>query len=166
VLLTDIAMPRMSGLELAGLVAREFSPTRVIILSMHATEEYASRALQMGAVGYLLKDSGAGELELAVRAVARGDTYLSPAVSKHVIADYLRRTGGGSAHSGLLTPRQSEILRMVAEGLTTKGIAHRLGISVKTVEAHRSQVMDRLGIHDLPSLVRYAIRTGLVSTDN
>ncbi len=94
VLVTDIAMPHVSGLELAGRVARELPEARVIILSMHGNEEYASRALQAGAAGYLLKDSGLAELELAVRAVARGETYLSPAVSKHVIADYLRRTGG------------------------------------------------------------------------
>ena len=93
VLVTDIAMPHVGGLELAGRVARELPEARVIILSMHANEEYASRALQAGAAGYLLKDSGLAELELAVRAVARGETYLSPAVSKHVIADYLRRTG-------------------------------------------------------------------------
>jgi DNA-binding NarL/FixJ family response regulator len=145
VLLTDIAMPHLSGLELAGVVARELAPTRVVILSMHASEEYASRALQ-------------------ARAVARGETYLSPAVSKHVIAEYLRRTGGAPA-GGPLTPRQREILRLVAEGLTTKGIARRLGISDKTVESHRAQMMDRLGIHDLAGLIRYAIRTGLVGPE-
>ena len=162
ILLADIAMPQMNGLELAGRVAKEFTTTRVIILSMHSSEEYANRALQAGAVGYLLKDSGLAELELAVRAVARGETYLSPAVSKHVIADYLRRTGGGPPESGSLTPRQRQVLRLIAEGKTTKAIARLLGVSVKTVETHRAQLMDRLNIHDVAGLVRHAIRIGLV----
>ena len=106
VLLTDIAMPQMNGLDLAERVARELPATRVVILSMHATEEYASRALQAGAVGYLLKKSGAAELEIAVRAAARGETYLTPAVSKQVIANYLRRTGGTAESEGL-TPRSA-----------------------------------------------------------
>ncbi|HEY2156335.1 MAG TPA: response regulator transcription factor [Isosphaeraceae bacterium] len=165
VLVTDIAMPHVSGLELAGRVARELPATRVIILSMHANEEYASRALQAGAAGYLLKDSGLAELELAVRAVARGETYLSPAVSKHVIADYLRRTGGAPPDSCPLTPRQNQVLRLIAEGNTTKAIARILGVSVKTVETHRVQLMDRLDIHDVAGLVRYAIRIGLVQAD-
>ncbi len=162
VVVTDIAMPHVSGLELAGRVARELPEARVIILSMHGNEEYASRALQAGAAGYLLKDSGLAELELAVRAVARGETYLSPAVSKHVIADYLRRTGGAPPESGSLTPRQRQVLRLIAEGKTTKAIARVLGVSVKTVETHRAQLMDRLDIHDVAGLVRHAIRIGLV----
>ncbi len=163
VLLSDIAMPYLSGLELAAVVARELTPTRVVILSMHTSEEYAGRALQAGAAGYLLKDSDPAELELALRAVVRGATYLSPAVSSHVIAEYLRRTGGAAA--GTLTPRQREIVRLVAEGETTKGIALRLGISPKTVEAHRAQLMERLNIRDVAGLVRYAIRIGLVGPE-
>lgn len=166
VLLTDIAMPRMNGLELAARVARDFAATRVIILSMHSSEEYACRALQSGAAGYLLKDSGLAELELAVRAVARGETYLSPAVSKHVIADYLDRTGAARDRPGALTPRQREILRLIAEGQTTKGIARRLDISVKTVEAHRAQLMDRLDIRDVAGLVRHALRIGLIDPED
>jgi DNA-binding NarL/FixJ family response regulator len=164
VLVTDIAMPHLGGLELAGRVTRELPATRVIILSMHANEEYASRALQAGAAGYLLKDSGLAELELAVRAVVRGETYLSPAVSRHVIADYLRRTGG-APDSGPLTPRQGQVLQLIAEGKTTKQIARLLGVSIKTVETHRVQLMDRLDIHDVAGLVRYAIRTGMVRSD-
>lgn len=162
VLVIDIAMPHVGGLELAGRVARELPEARVIILSMHGNEEYASRALQAGAAGYLLKDSGLAELELAVRAVVRGETYLSPAVSKHVIADYLRRTGGAPPESGSLTPRQRQVLRLIAEGKTTKAIARLLGVSVKTVETHRAQLMDRLDIHDVAGLVRHAIGIGLV----
>ncbi len=165
VLLTVIAMPHTSGLDLIEHVVRALPQTRVVILSMHATEEYANRALQNGAAGYLLKNSGAAELEIAVRAVARGEAYLSPAVSKHVITEYLRRIGGADSESNALTPRQREILRLVAEGLTTKAIGRRLGISAKTVEAHRTQLMDRLNIHDVPGLVRYAIRIGLVGPE-
>jgi DNA-binding NarL/FixJ family response regulator len=166
VLVTDIAMPHLSGLELAGRVARELAPTRVIILSMHSSEEYACRALQAGATGYLLKDSGLAELEIAVRAVARGETYLSPAVSKHVIADYLQRTGGVPPELSRLTPRQREVLRQIAEGKTTKAVARSLGVSVKTVETHRTHLMGRLDIHDVAGLVRFAIRIGLVQTDS
>ncbi len=166
ILLADIAMPLMNGLELAASVTRTSPSTRVIILSMHSSEEYANRALQAGAVGYLLKDAGLAELELAVRAVARGETYLSPAVSKHVIADYLQRTAGTHPRIGPLTPRQQEILRLIAEGETTKSIARRLGISVKTVETHRAQVMDRLDIRDIAGLVRYAIRIGLIGSED
>ena len=166
VLLTDIAMPLMTGLELAGRVVHDFAATKVIILSMHASEEYACRALQVGAAGYLLKDSGIAELEIAVRAVARGETYLSPAVSKHVIADYLQRTGGVSSELNRLTLRQREVLRQIAEGKTTKAIARDLGVSVKTVETHRTQLMDRLDIHEIAGLVRFAIRIGLVQTNS
>jgi DNA-binding NarL/FixJ family response regulator len=165
ILLTDIAMPHLTGLELAARVAQELAQTRVIMLSMHASEEYASRALQAGAAGYLLKDSGLAELEIAVRAVARGETYLSPAVSKHVIADYLRRTGGLPTELDRLTPRQREVLRLIAEGETTKAIARKLGVSAKTAETHRAQLMERLEIHDVAGLVRYAIRVGLVQAD-
>jgi DNA-binding NarL/FixJ family response regulator len=165
VLVTDIAMPHVSGLELAERVTRGPSPTPVIILSMHAGEEYACRALQVGASGYLLKDSALAELEIALRAVARGQSYLSPAVSRHIIADYLERTGGVPSELGRLTPRQREVLRQIAEGKTTKAIARALGVSVKTVETHRAQLMDRLDIHDIAGLVRLAIRTGLVETN-
>ncbi|MDR3633489.1 MAG: response regulator transcription factor [Isosphaeraceae bacterium] len=164
-LLTDIAMPRMSGLELTSRVTRDLPSTRVIILSMYSAEEYARRALLAGASGYLLKESGLAELEIAVRAVARGETYLSPAISKHVIVSYLERTGATPAESDRLTPRQREVLRQVVEGKTTKAIARSLGVSAKTVETHRTQLMDRLDIHDLAGLVRYAIRVGLVEAE-
>jgi DNA-binding NarL/FixJ family response regulator len=164
-LITDIAMPYLTGLDLADLVNRELQPTRVIILSMHASEEYAGRALQAGAAGYLLKDSGLAELEIAVRAVARGETYLSPSVSKHVIEAYLKRTSGVSSELSHLTPRQREVLRLIAEGKTTKAIARELGVGVKTAETHRAHLMDRLNIHDLAGLVRYAMRIGLVQAD-
>ncbi len=165
----DIGMPGMNGLEVAGRVKREHPATRVVILSMHATEEYVLQALRAGASGYLLKDAETAELELALRAVMKGETYLTPAVSRKVIADYMGRVEGKRSQDtgafGILTPRQREVLQMIAEGLTTKDIARKLNLSVKTVETHRMQLMERLDIHDIAGLVRYAIRAGLVSEE-
>lgn len=165
VLMTDIAMPGLTGLELAGRVASDFPRTRVLILSMYREKSYATRALAVGAAGYLIKDADAGECEAAVRAVVRGDSYLSPAVSGHLVAEYARLAQAEAAAADPLTERQREVLRLIAEGMQTKMIARRLLISVKTVETHRSQLMDRLGIHDVAGLVRYAVRTGLVRAD-
>ena len=165
VLLMDIAMPGLNGLEAAARLARELPEVRVIILSMHASEEYVLQALRAGAAGYLLKGAGPAELELAVRAAARGETYLSPSMSRHVVDDYLRRTGAAAPSPDPLTPRQREILQLIAEGHTTKGVASKLGLSVKTVETHRMQLMERLDIHDVAGLVRYAIRIGLVTPE-
>jgi DNA-binding NarL/FixJ family response regulator len=131
---------------------------------MHANEEYILRALNAGAAGYVLKDSDPAELPLAIRAARRNETYLSPAVSKQV-ADYVRRTGGSETLFDALTPRQREVLQLIAEGCTNREIAHRLDISVKTVESHRTRLMNRLGIHDIAGLVRYAIRVGLIQID-
>ena len=158
--LMDIAMPELNGIEAVTRIKKEFPKVRVIILSMYTNEEYVQQALRAGVAGYLLKDAAAIELELAIQAVKRGETYLSPAVAKYVVAGYVQGSG-----SDPLTARQKEILRAVAEGLTTQEIAQQLNISVKTVETHRTQLMDRLDIHDVPGLVRYAIRVGLVKTD-
>jgi DNA-binding NarL/FixJ family response regulator len=165
VLVTDIAMPGLTGLELAECVARDFPQTRVLILSMHKEKAFATRALAAGAAGYLLKDAGAAECEAAVRAVARGESYLSPAVSGHLVTEYTRLAQAEAAAADPLTPRQREVLRLIAQGLPSKSIARRFGISVKTVDAHRGQLMERLGIRDVAGLVRYAIRTGLVEAD-
>ncbi len=116
-----------------------------------------------GACGYLIKDAATKELELAIRAALQGQVYLSPAVSKRVVDGYLQQTGAGPLDP--LTPRQREVLKLIAEGLGTKAIAFRLGVSVKTVETHRAQLMERLDIHDVPGLVRFAVRSGLVSAD-
>ena len=166
VVIMDIAMSGMNGLEATARIKKEFSEIHVIILSMHANEEYVVQALRAGASGYLLKDASISELEAALRAVIGGDKFLSPTISKQVIDDYLRRIGNGHTILDLLTPRQREILQLIAEGKTTKEIADALGISVKTVDVHRSQLMDRLDTHDVAGLVRYAIRLGLVSSDN
>lgn len=163
VVLMDIAMSGLNGLEATARITKEFPDVKVIILSMHASEEYVLQALRAGAAGYLLKDAGTAELEIAIRAVARDETYLSPSVSKHVVADYVRRVGGESTSLERLTRRQREILQLIAEGHSTQEIAQMLSISVKTVETHRSQLMERLDIHDVASLVRYAIRMGLIT---
>jgi DNA-binding NarL/FixJ family response regulator len=162
IVLLDIGMPGLNGLEVAQRL-NQFDPAiRVVILSMHVSEEYVLRALRAGAAGYLLKDSAVAELELAIRAVARGETYLSPPVSKRVVDDYVSRTGGVADPLAALTPRQREILQLVAEGHTSKDIAQRLGLSYRTIETHRNQLMKRLGVTDLTGLVRFAMRAGLV----
>ena len=161
----DISMPKLNGLEVAARVKKEVPQTRVVIVSIHGDEEYVHRALVAGAAGYLLKTADRAELEMAVRALTRGDTWLSPAVSKKV-------SGGGGAGGGArsraeepferLTSRQREVLQLIAEGFSTKEIASRLEVSPKTVETHRTELMDRLGIHGVAGLVRYAIRVGIV----
>jgi DNA-binding NarL/FixJ family response regulator len=165
VVLLDVGMPGLNGLEVAGRLAAQDPAMKVVILSMHTSEEYVLRAMRAGCAGYLLKGSAVSELEVAVRAVARGETYLSPAVSKHVMDDYVRRTGGAADPIDALTPRQREVLQLVAEGHTSKNIADRLGLSFKTVEAHRAQIMERLGLHDVAGLVRFAVRMGLVGPE-
>lgn len=163
IVLMDISMPGLNGLEAAARVTEDFPGVRVIILSMHASEEYVLRALRAGAAGYLLKDMGPVELELALKAVAAGGTYLTPSVSKHLVEDYVRRAAGeSSAPLEQLTSRQREVLQLIAEGHTTKEIAGKLNLSVKTAETHRTQLMQRLDIHDVAGLVRYAIRVGLI----
>ena len=163
--LLDIAMKGMSGLETAARF-RELHPgVKVLILSMHASEEYVLQALRAGAAAYLIKDSATAELELALRSVMRGETYLSPAISRQVVEGYVQRVGAGAGDDPL-TPRQREVLKRVAEGRSTKEIAFDLGLSVKTVETHRAQIMERLGIHDVAGLVRYAMRTRLVPPES
>jgi DNA-binding NarL/FixJ family response regulator len=155
----------LGGLEALPRIVKEFPGVKVIILSAHANEEFVLRALREGAVGYMLKDAAAEELALALKAVAQDQTYLSPSVSRTVIDNYLSRAAGEESPTEMLTPRQREILQLVAEGSSTKEIAGALGISIKTAEAHRAQLMDRLGIRDVAGLVRYAIRTGLISAE-
>jgi DNA-binding NarL/FixJ family response regulator len=170
IVLMDISMPELNGLDATEQIMREYPRVKVIILSMHTSEEYVLQALDVGASGYLLKDADLSELELALRSVVRGEIYLSPAVSKHVIRNYLDRTGERSATSarissiGGLTFRQREVLQLIAEGYTSQDIAEQLFISVKTVEKHRYQIMERLDIHNIAGLVRYAVEQGLVKS--
>lgn len=164
--LMDIAMPGLNGLEATARISKDFPNVRVIILSMYVNEEYVHEAIGAGAAGYLVKRSATAELESAIKAVTRGETYVCPEVSKHVTRN---RTGQLSIDRSMierLTPRQREILQLIAERHTTKDIAQILNISEKTVETHRAQLMNRLGIHDVPGLVRFAIRAGLVTLEN
>ena len=164
--LMDIAMPGLNGLDATSRIMKESSNTRVILLSMYANEEYLRQALQVGASGYLLKGADLAELELAIRTVGRGETYLTPAVAKYAVEAYRNKSGEPSSPLARLSGRQREILQLIAEGSTTKEIAQRLNLSVKTVETHRAQLMERLEIHDVPGLVRLAIRVGLVHVDS
>jgi len=165
VVLMDIAMPGMNGLEAAERVMKQWPSVRLIVLSMYTNEDYVRQALAAGAAGYLQKGADPAELELAIKAVMRGETYLTPAVSKHVVQNYLEQSGKKPGAVQDLTPRQREVLQLIAEGHSTKDIAQRLNLSVKTIETHRTELMHRLGIHDVAGLVRYAIRTGIVTTD-
>jgi DNA-binding NarL/FixJ family response regulator len=160
--LMDITMPDLGGLEALPRIVKKFPSIKVVILSAYGTEEYVSRALHSGASGYMLKDAARSELELVVKSVAQGKIYLSPSISRTIINSYFERVGGELSPLESLTSRQREILQMIAEGKTTKEIAFILEISVKTVEAHRLQLMARLDIHDVPGLVRYAIRNGMI----
>lgn len=165
VVLMDIAMPEMNGLEATSRMRQECPKTKVLMLSMYTNEEYLKEALRAGAQGYLLKDADRAELELAIKTVCRGETYLTPAVAKFTLDAYCRQGDAQGGPLGRLTGRQREMLQLIAEGCSTKQIAQRLDLSVKTVETHRAQLMERLEIHDVPGLVRLAIRTGLVRSD-
>ena len=160
--LMDIAMPDLGGLEILPRITKNFPSVKVVMLSAHVTEDYVSRALRSGASGYMLKHATTVELELMIKSVTQGEIYLSPSVSRTIINSYMERRGGELSPLEQLTSRQREILQMIAEGKNTKEIASTLEINVKTVEAHRLQLMARLDIHDVPGLVRYAIRNGMV----
>ena len=163
VALLDIAMPGLSGIEVAKRATQECPKTKVIILSMHADATHVRQALRAGVVGYLLKGAAVAELPLALQSVMKGETYLTPKISQHIVDGFLRESDGEPGPLEGLTTRQREILQLIAEGRTTKEIAGILDVSVKTVETHRLRLMDRLEIHDVPGLVRFAIRAGLVS---
>ena len=165
IVLIDIMMPNLNGLDAAVRMARAFPRTHVVILSMNADEDSVLKSLRAGAVGYLVKTADPAELELAIRAIARGERFLSSAVSQHVFAACLDRIDKEQTSLERLTLRQREVLQLIAEGHTTKEIAIRLDISARTAEAYRGELMNTLEIHDIASLTRYAIRTGLVSPD-
>lgn len=165
VVLMDLIMPRLNGMEALSRAQKEFPDVRVIVVSMNAAEEFVVQVMRAGAAGYLLKTVDPTELQLAIRAVARGEKYLSSGVTKHVIEDYVRRVGLEPASPDPLTGRQREILQLIAEGHSSKEIARKLDLSVNTVDSHRTQLMKALDIHDIAGLVRYAIRNGLASAD-
>lgn len=164
-ILMDIAMPGLNGLEATAHLRQSLPQIQVLILSMHQNEEYVKQALRHGASAYLLKDAAPTELDIALKSVLQGGIYLSAAVSKGVMNDYVERLRGEDLSSDLLTPRQTEVLKLLAQGQSSKEIARLLDLSIKTVDTHRSQLMKQLGVHEVTGLVRYAIRVGLISSD-
>jgi DNA-binding NarL/FixJ family response regulator len=168
----DIAMQGLNGIDASSRMVQEFPEVRVVILSMYVNEEYVTQALQAGVSGYIMKDAATSELECALRNVMRGEVYLSSTVSNALVTDYIRRMQKpiastlNMANNVMLTTRQREILQLIAESKTNKEIARILGVSLNTIDNHRTQLMGRLNIHDIAGLVRYAIAIGLVSPDN
>jgi len=164
-LVMDIGMPNLNGIEAAHQITQATPGTAIVILSMHSDESYVLRALKAGAKGYLLKDSAESDLIRAVHAVAGGKSFFSPAVSKVLLDDYVRklqRSGAEDAYD-LLTPREREILQLIAEGKSNKDVANLLNLSVYTVETHRSNIMEKLNLRGIPELILYAVRKGIIS---
>jgi len=165
VVVMDIGMANLNGIEAAQQMTGDSPEIAVVMLSMHSDESYVLRALKAGARGYLLKDSAEADLIKAVHAVAGGKSFFSPAVSKVLLDDYvrkLRRSGTEDAYD-LLTPREREVLQLIAEGKSNKDIANLLNLSVYTVESHRSNLMEKLNVRGLPELILYAVRKGIIS---
>jgi len=165
IVLMDIMMPEMNGLDATARIAAAFPEVRVVILSMNATEQYVVQALQAGASGYVMKDVSPQELVESLKVVSRGDVYLSPMISRLVASGLKNRSNAGVDLAERLSIRQREVLQLLAEGHSTKEIALKLEVSGKTVETHRMTLMNTLDIHNIAGLVRYAIRVGLVSPD-
>lgn len=168
VAVVDIAMTGLNGIEAARTICAEYPSTQVIILSMHKTREHIFRALQAGARGYVVKDSAGDELVAAIEAVQSGHRYLSEAVSDELIADYLaqRKTSEAENQLDMLSAREREVLQHVVEGKSSVQIAELIGLSPKTVESYRSRLMQKLGINDLPRLVKFAIQKGIITLDD
>ena len=166
VVVMDISMPVLNGLEATRQIRKRAPGVRVLVLTMHADEEYLFQVLRAGASGYVIKQAAPAELVSAIRAVYRGGSFLSPSISRQVIEEYVRQAeamGEKDSYYGLLTEREREVLQLIAEGRTNRGIAALLHVSVKTVENHRAHVMDKLDIHSTAGLTRYAIRKGMIS---
>ena len=168
VLVMDISMPRLNGMQAAERVRALHLPTQIVMLSMHSDDLMVKQALRHGARGYLLKTSVTEELLLAIRAASKGETYLSPAISKTILDDFLMHPTEREELSPVdrLSPREREVLQLIAEGKTNSAIAQLMKISVKTVEKHRASLMAKLKVHDMVALVRIAIKHGLVSLDS
>jgi DNA-binding NarL/FixJ family response regulator len=161
----DIAMPNLNGIEACSQITQANPAIAVVILSMHSDESYVLRALKAGARAYLLKDSAESDLVRAIHAVAEGKSFFSPAVSKVLLEDYVRKLqrAGGEDSFDLLTPREREILQLVAEGKSNKDVANLLNLSVYTVETHRANLMQKLNLRSVPELILYAVRKGIIS---
>ena len=162
VAILDVAMPVLNGVDAAREIRRQCPQTQVVLLTMYAEEPYVLASLRAGVAGYVLKSNAASDLVQAIDAVSRGDVYLSPGVSRTVVQAFLT---GTPPPDEPLSPRERGVLQLIAEGKNMKEIGDLLGISARTAETHRSRIMDKLAIHDVPGLVRYAIRHGLIGTD-
>ena len=167
IVLMDITMPRLTGLEATRQIKKLFPEVKVLVLTIYTNEEYVLQLLRAGAAGYLIKQSAPAELLSAIHAVHRGDTFLSPSISRVIVQEYLRHTGGTFQDDSYdtLTVREREILQLVAEGHSNREIADNLHISIKTVGVHRVNLMDKLDIHSSTELIKYAIRKGIISLD-
>jgi len=166
IIIIDIAMPDLNGIEATRQIVNDIPGVKIIALSMHSDRRFVTRMLESGAVGYLLKDSAFEELSLAIKTVQSGKVYLSPAIAGVVVEDMVRHSPQKiSRTTAELTPREREVLQLLAEGRTTKRIASQLNVSVKTVETHRRQVMEKLDIHSVAELTKYAVREGLTSLE-
>ncbi|MGA3245626.1 MAG: response regulator transcription factor [Bacteroidota bacterium] len=167
VVVIDLSMPKLSGIEATRIIKKRYPETNVLVLTMHENEEYVYQILKSGASGYVLKSAGKDELAAAIRAVAKGERFFSPRISQLMAEGYVKRVEKGSPDAPKgdvpLTRREREILALVASGLTNQQIADQLFISPRTVDTHRTNIMQKLGIHDLANLVRYAIEHGIIS---
>ncbi len=161
----DIGMPLLNGIDATRQIVRKSSGVKVLILSMHSDEAYVTRALNAGATGYLLKDSAGKDLIRAIASVAEGQSFFSPAVSRMMLDDYVRRAAGNDAADryDTLSNREREIFQLVAEGRSNKEVAELLSISAATVETHRARVLQKLNVHNTAELVLYAVRRGVIS---
>ena len=167
VVVMDIAMPALNGLEASRQIASKVPSSRVLILSSYSDDEYVHQAAEAGAAGYLLKQAAVTDLVRAIREVKRGNAFLSPSISRRLMDHYravLVQGGGVKKRTDILTSRKREVLQLIAEGKANKQIAADLGIRIKTVERHRQELMNRLGIHDVAGLTRYAISKGIIET--
>jgi two-component system, NarL family, response regulator NreC len=166
IIIIDIAMPDLNGIEATRQIIMDVPTAKIIALSMHSDRRFVMKMLEAGAAGYLLKDSAFEELSMAIKTVLSGKTYLSPAIASVVVDDAMRRSPEKVARTNVeLTPREREVLQLLAEGRTTKRIATQLNVSVKTVETHRRQVMEKLDIHSVAELTKWAVREGLTSLE-
>jgi DNA-binding NarL/FixJ family response regulator len=165
-ILLDIMLKGLNGLEVAERISNMNIGTRILMLSMHTGPEYVARALAGGALGYLFKDSAFEELSTALQSVLLGRRYLSKTIDPKQVEQFLQSQGTGLPELDVMTPRQRQVLQLIAEGLGTREIAERLHVSIKTVETHRAQLMERLNIRDVPGLVRFAIRVGIINIDH
>jgi two-component system response regulator NreC len=166
VVVMDIAMPNLNGLEATRQIKRRFPRTQVVILTMHENQQYLMQIVKVGAVGCVIKRAAGTELVTAVKAASRGESYFSPAIASMLLDDYrVRLRYEGKDEADLLTEREREVLQLVAEGKTNQEIADLLTLSIKTVQTHRAHVMEKLDAHDRTDLVKYAIRMGMITTD-